>query len=170
MFQHCDERTDDAGGHPEDREPEQGETDAVFRGDAVRGEKGDKRGIPGSDTVDGDGDRSNRRGDRKHEEQREVGHSDSKELRDKIQLREKNDVTEKRDEEGETKVFEPREVFVEGFDGVVHIPLRCLEYLCLKEFFEQSLRFVLSDEKDENRGDRYQSHKADEEQIGMLSE
>ena len=61
MFQHGDERTDDAWGHPEDREPEQGETDAVFRGDAVRGEKGDKRGIPGSDAMDRDWDRCNRR-------------------------------------------------------------------------------------------------------------
>ena len=52
MFQHCNERTDDARGNPKDSEPEQGKTDAVFRGDVVRGEKSNKRGIPGSDAVD----------------------------------------------------------------------------------------------------------------------
>lgn len=86
-------------------------------------------------------------------------------MTDQIQLCEEDHITNKGDEKRQPEVSEPGEVFVESLHRVVHEPLDGLEDLCMKEPFEQLLRFSLSQEKNENRGCGKQEDQADDEKV-----
>jgi len=89
--------------------------------------------------MDRDRDRGNGRCNRKHKEQGGVRDIYTEEMCDEVQLSEKDNITQKRNKEREPKVFEAGEVFVEGFDWVIHKSLGSLEDLCFKEFFKKLL-------------------------------
>jgi len=62
---------------------------------------------------------------------------DVEELCDEVQFSEKDKPAEKRDKEWEEEASEAGKIFVEGFDGVIHVVLYDLEGLRAEEFLEE---------------------------------
>jgi len=128
VFPHGDKSTDDARGDEEQRKPEQGETDAVLWWDVIHRKQGHDNRVSSTKTIHRDRDDGKAACDRKHKDKGDVRDVDLKQEKcDEVQLRVKDNPTEKREKEGKQQASEAGEVFIEGFHGVLHVLLYDLE-------------------------------------------